>query len=61
MQGGLYPLPSSFVEKLAFGVNKLACGVTKPSFDRWHSRLGYPSFSIVQMVVKYFDLPCLAQ
>jgi hypothetical protein len=58
-QGGLYPLPSSSFKKLAFGVNKLACGVIKPSIDRWHSRLGQPATSIVQRVIKEFNLPCL--
>jgi hypothetical protein len=60
-RGGLCPLPLSSIKKLALGVNKLACGVTKPSFDRRYSRLGHPSFPIVQRVVKDLDLPCLAQ
>jgi hypothetical protein len=37
------------------------CGVIKPSFERWHNRLGHPFFSIVQRVIKDFDLPYLAQ
>jgi hypothetical protein len=59
-KGGLYPLPSSSLEKPAFGVNKLACGVIKPSVDRWHSRLGHPSLPIVRRVIRDFNLPCLA-
>jgi hypothetical protein len=54
-QGGLYPLPTSFFKKLAFGVNKLACGVVKPSIDRWHSHLGHPAIPIVQRVIRNFN------
>jgi hypothetical protein len=47
-RGGIYPLPTSFFKKSAFGVNKLACGAIKPSIERWHSRLGHPAVPIVQ-------------
>lgn len=47
---GLYPLPSASA--------KLAFGVTKPSFERWHSRLGHPAAPIVQKVISNFHLPC---
>uniref|UniRef100_A0A0A9H3Y0 GAG-pre-integrase domain-containing protein n=1 Tax=Arundo donax TaxID=35708 RepID=A0A0A9H3Y0_ARUDO len=39
-QRGLYPLPSALHIKQAFGVNK-------PSFDRWHSRLGHLATPII--------------
>jgi hypothetical protein len=60
-QGGLYPLPASSLEKQAFGVNKVACGVIKPSVERWHRRLGHLALSIVQRVIRDFLLPCLPQ
>jgi hypothetical protein len=59
--GGLYPFPSSSLTKFSLGVNKIACGVIKPSLDRWHSRLGHPSIPLVQRVIRAFDLPCLDQ
>ena len=43
---GLYPLSS----KQAFGINK-------PSTTRWHSRLGHPSYEIVQRVLSQNKLP----
>jgi len=51
-RGGLYSLPSDSTLKQAFGV-------TRPSFERWHSRLGHPSSSIVSKVVSNYNLPCL--
>jgi len=50
--GGLYSLPSNSPLKQAFGV-------TRPSFERWHNRLGHPSRSIVSKVVSNYNLPCL--
>jgi hypothetical protein len=47
-------------QEVSFGVDKLACGVIKLSFDRWHSRLGHPSIPIVLRVIRDFNLPCLA-
>lgn len=47
---GLYPLPSV--------TSKQAFGVTNPSFERWHSRLGHPAAPIVQRVISSFNLPC---
>jgi hypothetical protein len=46
---GLYPLPST-ASKQAFGINKV-------SLDRWHNRLGHPSFPIVERVLKNHKLP----
>jgi hypothetical protein len=60
-RGGLYPLPASSLKKLAFEVNKVACGSIKPSIERWHNCLGHPAIPIVQRVIKNFDLPCLAE
>jgi hypothetical protein len=57
-RGHLYPLPSPSFKKYAYGVNKIACGVIKPSFDRWHSHLGHPSTTIVERVIRDFNLPC---
>jgi hypothetical protein len=48
---GLYPLPSTRKIKQAFGV-------VKPSFERWHGRLGHPSSPIVSRVVSSNKLPC---
>jgi hypothetical protein len=47
---GLYPLPPMTGAKQAFGVNKV-------SFDRWHSRLGHTSISIVEKVLRTYKLP----
>jgi hypothetical protein len=46
-EGGLYPLRLQEAKS-----RKQAFGVIKPSTPRWHSRLGHPSFSIVERVVK---------
>jgi hypothetical protein len=32
-------------------------GMTKPSVELWHSRLGHPSFNIVDYVLKNNELP----
>jgi hypothetical protein len=47
---GLYPLPSSFARQVF--------GVSRPSFHRWHGRLGHPAAPIVQKVISLFNLPC---
>jgi hypothetical protein len=60
-RGGHYPFPSLSLTKFSLGVNKIACGIIKPSLDRWHSRPGHPSIPLVQRVVRAFDLPCLDQ
>jgi hypothetical protein len=52
---GLYPLPTV----LPFKKNVL--GVNKPSFDKWHSRLGHPTAPIVQKVISSFNLPCYSE
>ena len=49
---GLYPLISSPSIK-----NKHAFSISKPSAVRWHSRLGHPSFCIVQQVLSNYELP----
>jgi len=51
-RGGLCSLPSNSPLKQAFGV-------TRPSFEWWHSRLGHPSCSRVSKVVSSYNLPCL--
>lgn len=51
---GLYPLPPSSTIKQAFGV-------VKPSFERWHSRLGHASAPIVSKVISMNNLPCLGE
>jgi histone deacetylase 1/2 len=53
-RGGLYSLPNNSSLKQAFGV-------TRPSFERWHSHLGHPSRSIVSKVVSNYNLPYLAE
>jgi histone deacetylase 1/2 len=45
---GLYPLPST-APKQDFSINKV-------SLDRWHNRLGHPSFPIVERVLKNHKL-----
>jgi histone deacetylase 1/2 len=37
--------------------NKQVFSATKPLASRWHSRLGHPSFQIVQQVLSKFELP----
>ena len=51
-RGGLYPLIPH--DKTP---NKQAFGVTEVSYSRWHSRLGHPSFSVVERVLKNNKLP----
>jgi histone deacetylase 1/2 len=48
-KGGLYPLPESCKEALS---------AARPSVARWHSRLGHPSFPIVNRVVSDNNLSC---
>jgi hypothetical protein len=53
-KGGLYPLrPEEKSRKQVFGA-------IKPSTSRWHSRLGHPSFFVVERVVKNNGLPCVS-
>uniref|UniRef100_A0A8R7QU66 GAG-pre-integrase domain-containing protein n=1 Tax=Triticum urartu TaxID=4572 RepID=A0A8R7QU66_TRIUA len=49
---GLYPLSSAPLSsnKQAFGVNKLPT-------ERWHSRLGHPSSTIVRHVLSQNNIP----
>lgn len=53
---GLYPLIPQFRS-----FNKQVCGVIKLSSERWHARLGHPSFSIVQQVLRNNQLPCAGE
>jgi hypothetical protein len=48
-RNGLYPLPMKSL--------KLAFGVSKTSFERWHSCLGHPSVPIIKKVISNFNLP----
>jgi hypothetical protein len=48
---GLYPLPPSTL--------KQAFGAVKPSFAKWHSRLGHASAPIISKVISMNNLPCL--
>jgi histone deacetylase 1/2 len=48
---GIYPLPPTSPIKQAFEV-------VKPTFARWHSRLGHPSSHIMSRVVSSNKLPC---
>jgi hypothetical protein len=49
---GMYPLPSTPASsKQVYGVNKVP-------LDRWHHRLGHPSFCIVERVLRDNKLPC---
>jgi hypothetical protein len=47
---GLYPLPTSFTKQVF--------GVSRPSFQKWHSHLGDPATAIVNKVISLFNLPC---
>lgn len=54
---GLYPVPPS---KSSSRI-KQVCGAVKPSYERWHNRLGHPSPAVVARVVASNNLPCLSQ
>ena len=41
--------------------NKQVFGVIKLSSERWHARLGHPSFVIVQQVLRNNQLPCVGE
>jgi hypothetical protein len=49
-EGGLYPIPTES--------RSLALSTIKPTTTRWHSRLGHPSFPIVQRIISNLNLPC---
>jgi histone deacetylase 1/2 len=54
-KGGLYPLPAAALK------NKQVLSASSsahPSLERWHHRLGHPSFNIVQQVVNKNKLSC---
>ena len=53
-RGGLYPMPAAaFKNKQAF-----AASSSLPSLEMWHSRLGHPSFDVVQQVLSSNKLSC---
>jgi histone deacetylase 1/2 len=54
-EGGLYPLRLQEAKS-----RKQVLGAIKPSTSRWHSRLGHPSFPIVEHVVKDNSLTCVS-
>uniref|UniRef100_A0A8R7TNZ4 Integrase catalytic domain-containing protein n=1 Tax=Triticum urartu TaxID=4572 RepID=A0A8R7TNZ4_TRIUA len=51
--GGLYPISSGALSNKHRQVHS----VIKPSFERWHQRLGHPSSVIVRQVVNKDNLP----
>jgi histone deacetylase 1/2 len=54
-KGGLYPLPAATLK------NKQALSASSgahPSLERWHHRLGHPSFNTVQQVINKNKLSC---
>jgi hypothetical protein len=54
-RGGLYPLPAAALKnKQALS----ASGGAHPSLERWHHRLGHPSFNIVLQVINKNKLSC---
>jgi hypothetical protein len=52
-RGGLYPIPSPSI----MHAYKQAYIATKSSLSQWHSRLGHPSYSIVNQIVSKHSLP----
>ncbi len=57
-RGRLYALPSTPPHAHS---TKEVYGVSKPSFERWHSRLSHPSSPIVEKVISKNNLPCLVE
>jgi hypothetical protein len=53
VERGIYPLK--------FSTSKKVMCLTKVSYERWHSRLGHPSPSIVQRVLSSNNLPVLGK
>ena len=53
---GLYPL----IPKVS-RFNKKVCAAIKLSLERWHARLGHPSFSIVKQVLSKNKLPVVGE
>jgi histone deacetylase 1/2 len=56
-EGGLYPLRLQSEEAKS---RKQVLATIKSSTSRWHSRLGHPSFPIVERVLKNNGLPCVS-
>lgn len=52
-RNGLYPLPSS-----TYSSTSRVYSAVKPSTERWHGRLGHPSFTTVRRVIRAHSLPC---
>jgi histone deacetylase 1/2 len=52
-QGGLYPIVSSSSSSMP----KQVYVATKPTIERWHSRLGHPLSLVVQQILNKFCLP----
>jgi hypothetical protein len=48
---GLYPIKSIQRPR-----HKVIAGIIEPSVELWHSRLGHPSFSTVDYVLKNYEL-----
>jgi hypothetical protein len=48
--GGLYPLPMAAIKEV--------CSARRSSINVWHSRLGHPSFHLVEEVVRNYNLLC---
>jgi histone deacetylase 1/2 len=57
-RGRLFPLPSS---SPSAHQDKEALAATTPSLERWHCRLGHPSYAIAEKVVRNHDLPVSAE
>ena len=53
---GLYPLIPKFCK-----FNKQVHGAFKVSSERWHNRLGHPSFSIVYQILSKHKLPFVGE
>ena len=54
--GGLYPIPFSHVSSSP----SHASSSVRVSSSQWHQRLGHPSATVVQNIVKKHELPCLS-
>uniref|UniRef100_A0A8R7VC78 GAG-pre-integrase domain-containing protein n=1 Tax=Triticum urartu TaxID=4572 RepID=A0A8R7VC78_TRIUA len=57
-RGGLYPVPS-FRASSSFSQSSLrVLSVVKLTSEHWHKRLGHPSSSVVDSVIRLNKLPC---
>uniref|UniRef100_A0A8R7PCV6 GAG-pre-integrase domain-containing protein n=1 Tax=Triticum urartu TaxID=4572 RepID=A0A8R7PCV6_TRIUA len=55
---GLYSVPSSHVSSSFGQSSRHVLSVVKLTFDHWHKRLGHPSSSIVDSVIRLNKLAC---